>query len=104
MECINAYSNIGVCRRFLLLRVYLSGRKAKSESEVLSMLEHYPDILSTDHLIEILKVKSKKTAIKWLKENSVFYFRVGHGYKIPKNSLQDFFSVSSCQECGYSER
>ena len=82
----------------------MSGRKAKSESEVLSMLEHYPDILTTDHLIEILKVKSKKTAIKWLKENSVFYFRVGHGYKIPKNSLQDFFSVSSCQECGYSER
>lgn len=82
----------------------MSGRGAKSESEVLSMLEHYPDILTTDHLIEILKVKSKKTAIKWLKENSVFYFRVGHGYKIPKNSLQDFFSASSCQECGHSER
>ena len=63
MEGINAYSNIGVCRRFLLLRVYLSGRKAKSESEVLSMLEHYPDILTTDHLIEILKVKSKKTGL-----------------------------------------
>lgn len=51
------------------------------------MLEQYPDILTTDHLIEILKVKSKKTAIKWLKENSVFYFRVGHGYKIPKSGL-----------------
>ena len=41
---------------------------------------------------------------KWLKENSVFYFRVGHGYKIPKSGLQDFFSASSCQECGYTER
>jgi hypothetical protein len=63
------------------------------------VLEQYPDILTTDHLIEILKVKSKKTAIKWLKENSVFYFRVGHGYKIPKSG-----SASSCQECGYAER
>jgi predicted Zn-ribbon and HTH transcriptional regulator len=82
----------------------LSGWGAKSESEVLNVLEQYPDILTTDHLIEILKVKSKKTAIKWLKENSVFYFRVGHGYKIPKSGLQDFFSASSCQECGYTER
>ena len=82
----------------------MSGRKAKSGSEVWNVLEQYPDILTTDHLIEILKVKSKKTAIKWLKENSVLYFRVGHGYKIPKSGLQVFFSASSCQECGYAER
>lgn len=54
------------------------------------MLQGYPDILTIEHLCEILKI-STKTRYRLLKDGKIQSLKVGRSYRIPKAHLVAYF-------------
>ena len=58
---------------------------------VIRMFNSYPDILSVKQLCEILCI-GKNTAYRLLQSGEIGSIKIGNVYKIPKNSLKDYFN------------
>lgn len=57
------------------------------------MFKNYPDVLSVDELIDVLKI-SKKTVYKLLKDNKIKHIKTGREYRIPKIYVIDYLLAS----------
>ena len=54
------------------------------------MLQERPDVLTIEHLCEILKI-STKTGYRLLKDGKIQSLKVGRSYRIPKAHLVAYF-------------
>lgn len=63
----------------------------QKRTEYHKMLKSYPDVLSIEHMCEILGGISTKTGYKMLKTKDVNSIKVGRSYRITKSDLIDFF-------------
>ena len=55
------------------------------------MFASYPDVVDIKNLCEMLGV-GKKTAYQLLHDGKIKYFKIGRGFRIPKQSVIEFFS------------
>lgn len=58
------------------------------------MFEDYEDLLSIEDLCSILSI-GKKTAYNLLHNKQIKAFRIGHIWKIPKKSVEEYILVKS---------
>ena len=58
------------------------------------MLDNFPDILTVQHLQEILSIGRSK-AYQLLRDGDVQYVKIGRQIRIPKIYLVDFLSKSN---------
>ena len=58
------------------------------------MLTEYPDVLSFEHMCEILKI-SPKTGYKLLKENKIKFLKTGRAYRIPKAHMLTYLMIGA---------
>lgn len=58
------------------------------------MFEDYEDLLSIEDLCSILSI-GKKTAYNLLHHKQIKAFRIGHIWKIPKKSVEEYILVKS---------
>lgn len=59
------------------------------QNNKISILEHYPDILICDELVEILGI-GENSAYTLLKNKQIYSKKIGREYKIPKICVIDF--------------
>lgn len=55
----------------------------------LQMFANYPDIVSVDELMRMLKI-GRNSAYKLLQDGTIKSFKVGNRYKIPKKEIIDY--------------
>lgn len=60
------------------------------------MLEEYPDVLTVEHLQDILCV-GKSTTYRLLKSGLIKHFKIGKQIRIPKGCLIDYIT-STCYD------
>lgn len=58
------------------------------------LLDNYGDILSLEDICEILNI-GKNTAYKLLNSQTIPGFKIGHVWKISKETLNDYIKFSS---------
>lgn len=58
------------------------------------MFEEYEDLLSIEDLCSILSI-GKKTAYNLLHGKQIKAFRIGHIWKIPKRSVEEYILIKS---------
>ena len=58
------------------------------------MFEEYEDLLSIEDLCSILSI-GKKTAYNLLHSKQIKAFRIGHIWKIPKRSVEEYILIKS---------
>lgn len=51
------------------------------------MFQEYPDIVNIKQLCKMLGGVSTKAAYQCLREGKIAYFRLGRGFRIPKDSV-----------------
>lgn len=61
------------------------------DSEVIIMLENYPEVLTVDEAAEILRT-SKKSIYKILQSDTIKGAMIGGRYIIPKKNVIDYLS------------
>lgn len=63
----------------------------EATEEVITMFNDYPDIVTVDHIIEMLGL-GKSTVYSLLKTHQIRHVRVGAKYIVPKQAVIDFVS------------
>lgn len=61
------------------------------------MFDNYPDIITIDNLMAMLKI-GKSSAYALLKDNRIRHVKIGSKYIIPKKSVIVFINQAYCDE------